>query len=214
MDLDIIDLLPSTVSGTTISEGVIASAHGLLDSSSTAIAFPFLLSLLLSRILFGSPRTARARFKPDELELERDSCKVLDDVILDVSITRGGCGDLPRDEISSSTHPAGVGGTGPKVDCNGGGRRVGGETTRSEDLVILCDRDCGGGPGGGGGNGMPGSHLDTEEPRDRDDVGVSAAEADAALLDAGGLASMYLDSSSSCRGTAVIISGGLRELLP
>ena len=29
---------------------------------------------------------------------------------------------------------------------------------RSDTLLVLCERELGGGPGGGGGNGMPGSH--------------------------------------------------------
>jgi len=40
-----------------LSDGVIASAQGLFEGSS-AILFPLLLSLLLSRMLFGSPFTA------------------------------------------------------------------------------------------------------------------------------------------------------------
>jgi hypothetical protein len=51
---------------------------------------------------------------------------------------------------------------------------------------MLWDLDCGGGFGGGGGNGIPGSHLDVEEPRDRDVDGVLMAPAEAALRDAGG----------------------------
>lgn len=51
----------------------------------------------------------------------------------------------------------------------------------------LCDLDEeGGGPGGGGGIGMPGAHLVNEGARDRADVGVSMAPAEAALRAAGG----------------------------
>jgi len=38
-----------------------------------------------------------------------------------------------------------------------------------------------------GGNGIPGSHLDVDEARDREDDGVLIAPADAALREAGGL---------------------------
>ena len=81
----------------------------------------------------------------------------------------------------------GVGGTGPNDDI-GPGLRVGGDNTRSAVRVMLCDLDCGGGgPGGGGGSGIPGSHLDDDEPCERDDDGVLIAPVDAALLEAGGL---------------------------
>jgi hypothetical protein len=80
----------------------------------------------------------------------------------------------------------------------GPGRRVGGETIRSVDRLMLCDRDCGGGgPGGGGGSGIPGSHLDDDDPRDRDDDGVLIALAEAALLEAGGLNSTGWTGSST-----------------
>jgi len=108
------------------------------------------------------------------------------ELILDVSIVSPLLGDRPLPDTSSSTQPAGVGGTGPSFDM-GPGRRVGGETIRSVDRLMLCDRDCGGGPGGGGGSGIPGSHLVDDEPRERDDDGVLMAPVDAALLEAGGL---------------------------
>ena len=79
-----------------------------------------------------------------------DSATVLD-AALDVSRGTTRSGDFAVLLSVSSTHPAGVGGTGPNVDM--GGRRVGGEETRSV-LVMLCDLDCGGGPGGGGGRGL------------------------------------------------------------
>lgn len=61
--------------------------------------------------------------------------------------------------------------------------------TRSGVRVMLCDRFVGGGGlGGGGGNGIPGSHLVVEDPRDREDVGVLIALADIARREAGGLA--------------------------
>lgn len=44
---------------------------------------------------------------------------------------------------------------------------------------------------------MPGSHLVTDEPRERAEVGVPMAPAEAALLAAGGLRSVYTDRSSS-----------------
>lgn len=68
-----------------MSAGVMASAQGLFEGSSIATALPVLLSLLRSRILFGSPRTARARVSPDELEPEVDSVCPLE-LTLDVSI--------------------------------------------------------------------------------------------------------------------------------
>jgi hypothetical protein len=124
--------------------------------------------------------------RPEELEPELDSAAVLE-LILDVSIVSPLLGDLPLPERSSSTQPAGVGGTGPNVDI-GPGLRVGGDSTRSADRVMLCDLDCGGGgPGGGGGSGIPGSHLADDEARDCDDDGVLIAPVDAALLEAGGL---------------------------
>ena len=55
--------------------------------------------------------------RPDELEPEFDSgAAELDATLLDVSITKPLFGDFPLREISSSTHPAGVGGTGPNVE--------------------------------------------------------------------------------------------------
>lgn len=72
-----------------ISDGVIASAQGLLQGSSGATLFPVRLSLRLSRILLGSPLTALARLRPDELDPEFDSGIALDELTLgDVSITR------------------------------------------------------------------------------------------------------------------------------
>lgn len=55
-----------------MSEGVIASAQGLFDASSTGavVALLVLLSLLLSRILFGSPLTAGFLVNPEELDPE------------------------------------------------------------------------------------------------------------------------------------------------
>lgn len=52
--------------------------------------------------------------------------------------------------------------------------------------LILWDLDAGGNPGGGGGKGMPGSHLDVDEVRDREDDGVLIAPVDAARRDEGG----------------------------
>lgn len=176
--------------GTTISEGVMASAQGLLDGSSVFLLV--LLSVLRSLILLGSPLTARVLVRPEELDPEfEDSANVLEPT-LDVSMVRPKLGDLPRETVSSSIHPAGVGGTGPKFD-NCPGLRVGGDTTRSVLLVMLCDLDVGGGgPGGGGGSGIPGSHLVIEEARDcEDDVLIAPAEA--ALREAGGL------DSTSCK---------------
>lgn len=116
-DLVIVDRLPRTVLGTTISIGVIASAHGLFEMSSGTALFPVLLSLLRSRILLDSPRTAPVRVKPDELDPEFESDTALVDTELEVSMTSPRLGDLPRKAASSSTHPAGVGGTGPREDC-------------------------------------------------------------------------------------------------
>lgn len=75
----------------------------------------------------GSPLIAWFLAKPEELDPELDSPTVLE-LTLDVSIVSPRFGDLPRPEMSSSTQPAGVGGTGPNVDI-GPGRRVGGRTT-------------------------------------------------------------------------------------
>lgn len=137
-----------------------------------------------------------------------DSAAVLEPT-LDVSICRPRLGDLPRKDISSSTQPAGVGGTGPSEDI-GPGRLVGGDTTRSVDRLILCDLDeGGGGPGGGGGNGMPGAHLDVDEPRERDDEGVLIAPVDTALRDAGGL-SDGCNPSSSDDGASMEMGTGRR----
>lgn len=67
---------------------------------------------------------------------------------------------------------------------------MGGDITGVVDLSDgwrLCDLDCdGGGPGGGGGRGIPGSHLAWDEERDREDVGVSIAPTETALLEFGG----------------------------
>lgn len=178
-----------------------AVAQGLFEGSSTARVR---LSLLLSRILFGSPRTARALFNPEDppLELDESAATVLEPA-LEVSNGGGAAGDFAfaRDGVSSSTQSAGVGGTGPRLDMGARleewpGRRVGGETMRSPpersvdaERFALWDRDCGGGFGGGGGSGMPGSHLDldADEARERELVGVSMAPVDAALREAGGL---------------------------
>lgn len=71
---------------------------------------------------------------------------------------------------------------------------------------MLCERDeavGGGGPGGGGGNGIPGSHLDVEDVRDLDDVGVLIALADTARREAGGL---ELKLAGSLSGLCTIIA--------
>lgn len=192
-----------------MSDGVIASAQGLLEGSSVTALRRVLLSVLLSRRVF-SPLTAWALAKPEELEPEFDSAAVLE-LTLDVSICKPRLGDLPLPTISSSTQPAGVGGTGPSDDI-GPGLLVGGETTRSVDRLILCDReDGGGGPGGGGGSGIPGSHLDVDEPRERDDEGVLMAPVDAALREAGGRDSATIEPSSSDDGASIEIGTGRRE---
>jgi hypothetical protein len=112
-----------------------------------------------------------------------------------VSIVKPGdfllCDSLTTCGESLSTHPAGVGGTGPSdVTPLGGGRRVGGEITGvvlRSTLWTLSDRKLeGGGPGGGGGSGMPGSHLVCDVDRDRLVVGVSMAPVEAARRAAGG----------------------------
>lgn len=188
-----------------------ASAHGLLEGSSVTALLLVLLSVLLSRILFGSPLTACALAKPDELDPELDSAAVLE-LTLEVSMWSPRFGDLPLPAMSSSTQPAGVGGTGPNVDI-GPGLLVGGETTRSVDRVMLCDLDAGGGgPGGGGGSGIPGSHLVVDEPRERDDEGVLIAPVDAALREAGGRDSVACDPSSSDEGASIEIGTGRRGL--
>jgi hypothetical protein len=183
----------------------IALAHGLFEGSSTVRVR---LSLLLSRMLLGSPRTAPARVSPDDAgppELASGPpVAALELAELDVSICSAVLLDEfpPRDELSSSTQPAGVGGTGPSDETANEaelpGRRVGGDVTRSvdEDRLALCDLECGGGIGGGGGSGMPGSHLDrdAEEALERELDGVSIAPVDAALRDAGGRDSNALSS--------------------
>jgi hypothetical protein len=202
----IVGLLVRPVMGTTISEGVMASAQGLFEASSTgAVALRVLLSLLLSRMLFGSPLTARFRVNPDELDPECESGPAVLELTLDVSICNSGDLGLAGPTFgmanSSSTHPAGVGGTGPKLE-RGPGLRMGGDCNRSPERDMLCDLDWGGGgPGGGGGTGMPGSHLVDEDPRERDEEGVLIAPAEAALREAGGRDS-YWDPSSSEDGTS------------
>jgi hypothetical protein len=140
VDLVIVGRRPRTVTGgTIISEGVMASAQGLFDGSSIATCLPVLLSLRLSRMLFGSPLTACALASPDETdpEFELDSGVELI-VIFVVSICSPRLGDLLLGSASSSTHPAGVGGTGPRLDIGAAaGRRVGGEITGSGVLVML-----------------------------------------------------------------------------
>jgi hypothetical protein len=170
-----------------MSEGVIVSAQGLFEGSSDTILLPARLSLRLSLMLFGSPLTALFLANPEELEPEFDSAPAaVLELILDVSMVSPRFGDLPLPAIFSSTQPAGVGGTGPKVDIRGG-LLVGGDVIRSDERVMLWDLDCGGGPGGGGGNGMPGSHLVVEEFLEREDVGVLIAPVDTARREAGGL---------------------------
>lgn len=78
---------------------------------------------------------------------------------------------------------------------------------------MLCDLVVGGGPGGGGGNGIPGSHLFVDEPRERDDDGVLIAPADAALREAGGLDAVCCDPSSSDEGASIEMGTGRRETL-
>lgn len=116
VDLVIVGFRLSTVEGTTMSEGVMASAQGLLDISSLEEGcLRVLLSVLLWRMVLGSPFTACVLAKPEELDPELDSVTVLE-LTLEVSIVSPLFGDLPLTAISSSTQPAGVGGTGPNVD--------------------------------------------------------------------------------------------------
>ena len=120
--------------GTTISDGVIASAQGLFEGSSVALLV--LLSFLLSRILLGSPLTARDLAKPEELDPELDeSATVLEPILATLEVSMRRFGDLPPPAISSSTQPAGVGGTGPNLEI--GGLRVGGDIIRSVGGVML-----------------------------------------------------------------------------
>lgn len=119
-----------------MSDGTIDSAQGLFDFSSCA--FLTLLSFLLSRILFGEfCAFDRCKLELTDPDVE-ESATVLD-ATLEVSKGAVRSGDLPLTFGVSSTHPAGVGGTGPRVDI-GAGRLVGGDDTRSV-LVMLCDRD-------------------------------------------------------------------------
>jgi hypothetical protein len=117
VDLGIAGLCPGTVGGTKMSDGVMASAQGLFDvSSGAAVLLLVLLSVLLSRILLGSPLTAWALASPEELDPELFESRTVLEVILDVSIWSPRLGDLPLTDKSSSIQPAGVGGTGPRVD--------------------------------------------------------------------------------------------------
>jgi hypothetical protein len=190
---------PTMVRGAIFSPGDMALAQGLFEGSSTVRVR---LSLLLSRMLFGSPRTARARDSPEDApppdvlpEVDDSAAATLELAVLEVSMWRVLVEEFPPlDDVSSSTQPAGVGGTGPReetaseLECPG--RRVGGDVMRSvdEERLALWDLDCGGGHGGGGGSGIPGSHLDLEvdEARDRALDGVSIAPVEAALREAGG----------------------------
>lgn len=195
--------------GAICSVDEIAFAQGLFEGSSIARVR---LSLLLSRMLFGSPLTAPVLLRPEEApppevvpEVD-DSGAAMLELVLDVSMWRVLLEEFPPlDEESSSTQPAGVGGTGPRdetaseLECPG--RRVGGDVIRSvdEERLALWDLDCGGGHGGGGGSGMPGSHLDldVDEARDRALDGVSIAPVETALRDAGGRESTCITCPSS-----------------
>jgi hypothetical protein len=134
-------LRPRMVLGTAISEGVMASTQGLFEFSSDEVIFLALLSLLLSRILLESPLTWLDLARPEEPDPELDSAVVVDGTVeatLEVSIVSPLLGDFPRPVTSSSTQPAGVGGTGPKFDdgpklvLSCGGLLVGGDTIRSD----------------------------------------------------------------------------------
>ena len=184
-----------------ISEGEIASAHGLFDRSSATAPLPALLSLRRSLMLLGSTLVAPFLARPEELapEFESPPAAVLE-LTLEVSIVSPGFGGLSLPAISSSTHPAGVRGTGPNVEI-GGGLLVGGDESRSVVRVILCDLSCGGRPGGGGGKGIPGSQLVVDESLERDEEGVLMAPVEAALREAGGLESADDASFSIWRGS-------------
>ena len=160
--------------------------------------FPVLLSLRLSRMpLLPISRTAalltRSPLCGSSLACEKspaDSASLTPDVVksasrpelealvsatLFVSI----CNPLPclltllsRRLRSSSTQPAGVGGTGPRLVPCPGGRRVTGAAMGvdvkdpSGERLRLCERALGGGgPGGGGGSGIPGSQPTLEGDR-------------------------------------------------
>lgn len=86
-DVGTAGLRPRIVRGGAVSDGVIASTQGLLELSS-AIRFPLLLSLLLSRMLFVSPFTAGCLVKPEDVDAVIDSGHVvLELTTLVVSIT-------------------------------------------------------------------------------------------------------------------------------
>lgn len=93
---------------------------------------------------------------------------------------------------------------------------MGGDTTGStpsgRDRLCDLEPDCGGGPGGGGGSGMPGSHLDVDELREREagPVGVPIALADTARLEAGGLCSAITAGNASV-DESKLSGGGLCE---
>jgi hypothetical protein len=86
-------------------------------------------------MLLGSPRTARALVNPDELPPDiEDSAATVLELTLEVSMCNPMFGDFDLTVISSSTQPAGVGGTGPRLDIGARldeppGRRVGGAVT-------------------------------------------------------------------------------------
>ncbi len=196
---------------------VIASAQGLLDDSSGCL--PLRLALLLSRMLLDSPRIAPLLEKPSDPEPDAGPLGPVS-AALAVTICNGGTVGRPCGSFGSllglSTHPAGVGGMGPKVEI-GCGRRVGGGIIGSllVSLVKLCDLELvgGGGPGGGGGKGIPGSHLLVEMVRERDpcDDGVTIAPAEAALLDDGGLWSTTRFRNSSALMGSIAKGGGLLD---
>jgi hypothetical protein len=166
-------------------------------------------------MLLGSPLTALFLPRPAELDPEVDSTPPTElEPILDVSMVKPLVGGPPLPATSSSTQPAGVGGTGPSADA-GGGRRVGGEMSWSVERFMLCDLDCGGGPGGGGGNGIPGSHLAANEYLEGVDVGELMAPAEDALRAAGGLSMCSASISTGCVSieTGCGLRGGVSRLI-
>lgn len=72
--------------GTMLSDGVIDSAQGLFEGSSSTILFPLLLSLRLSLMLLGSPFIACCLVNPEELDPEFESGLAVLEPMLEVSI--------------------------------------------------------------------------------------------------------------------------------
>lgn len=144
VDLVIVRRLERVVAfGTTI------FANGCTAPSSEFLDGRVLLSARLCMMVLLSCRTARVLAKPPELDPEvADSSRIVlapciaGGSTVEVSIRRAGdrplSGGPPPLCPSSSTQPAGVGGTGPSAATpSGGGRRVGGEAFGAGAWFVL-----------------------------------------------------------------------------